>query len=142
MVTPAVDFALTVPEADPARLVLAGTSPGGYLAARATACEHRIAACVLHDEVWDLHETIEPLARRAASRPGALEELLARSTSARWMVRNGLWTLGVSGFDEVVQATRAYTMAGIAGLITCPTLVLDAENDQFFSRQPGTCSRS
>jgi hypothetical protein len=27
-------------------------------------------------------------------------------------------------------------MAGIADRITCPTLVLDAENDQFFKGQP------
>ncbi|MFD8866518.1 alpha/beta hydrolase family protein [Streptomyces sp. NPDC059590] len=48
VVTPAVDFALTLPEVDPERLTLVGTSLGGYLAARAAAFEHRIAACVLH----------------------------------------------------------------------------------------------
>ena len=64
------------------------------------------------------------------------QALMAHSTSARWAVRNGLWTFGVPGIDELAKATEAYTMAGIAGRITCPTLVLDAENDQFFKGQP------
>jgi hypothetical protein len=42
----------------------------------------------------------------------------------------------VSGADELVKATEAYTMAGIADRIGCPTLVLEAENDQFFKGQP------
>jgi pimeloyl-ACP methyl ester carboxylesterase len=136
VVTPVVDFALTVPEADAERLALIGTSLGGYLAARAAAFEHRIVACVLHDGVYDFHEVIAATASIAASMPGGLEAPMAQNTMARWVVRNGLWTFGVSGIDELVKATEAYTMAGIAGRITCPTLVLDAENDQFFKGQP------
>ncbi|MDT0541259.1 alpha/beta hydrolase family protein [Streptomyces lonegramiae] len=136
VVTPAVDFALTLPEVDPERLTLVGTSLGGCLAARAAAFEHRIAACVLHDGTWDFHEAVAALASRAASMPGGIEALMAQNTTARWVVRNGRWTFGVSGIDELVRATEAYTMAGIADYITCPTLVLDAENDQFFKGQP------
>jgi pimeloyl-ACP methyl ester carboxylesterase len=136
VVTPAVDFALKVPEVDARRLVLIGTSLGGYLAARAAAFEHRIAACVLHDGVYDFGAVIAATAGAAASLPGGLAALMARSTSARWAVRNGLWTFGVSGADELAKATEPYTMAGIADRISCPTLVLEAENDQFFKGQP------
>ncbi|MFF4803331.1 alpha/beta hydrolase family protein [Streptomyces sp. NPDC001351] len=136
VVTPVVDFALTVPEADPEQLVLVGTSLGGYLAARAAAFEHRIAACVLHDGVDDFHEILASLASRAASVPGGLDALVAQNVSARWVVHNGLWTMGVSSYGEMLKAAEAYTMAGIADRITCPTLVLDAENDQFFKGQP------
>ncbi|MGO4424094.1 alpha/beta hydrolase family protein, partial [Streptomyces sp. MCAF7] len=69
VVTPVVDFALTVPEVDAGRLVLVGTSLGGCLAARAAAFEHRIAACVLHDGVYDFHEVIAATAGRGASMP-------------------------------------------------------------------------
>lgn len=33
-------------------------------------------------------------------------------------------------------------MAGIADHITCPTLVLEAENDQFFKDSRSVCSTS
>jgi pimeloyl-ACP methyl ester carboxylesterase len=136
VVTPVTDFALTVPEVDAGRLVLIGTSLGGYLAARAAAFEPRIAACVLHDGVYDFGAVLAATASAAASLPGGLAALMAQNTSARWAVRNGLWTFGVSGAGELVKATEPYTMAGIADRIGCPTLVLEAENDQFFKGQP------
>ncbi|MEU9468652.1 alpha/beta fold hydrolase [Streptomyces avermitilis] len=136
VVTPVVDFALTVPEVDAERLVLIGMSLGGYLAARAAAFEHRLAATVLYDGVYDLHEVMAATASRAAAMPGGMEALMAQNTMARWLVRNGRWTFGVSGMDELVKASETYTMAGTADRITCPTLVLEAENDQFFTGQP------
>lgn len=136
VVTPVVDFAFTVAEVDAERLVLAGTSLGGYLAARAAAFEHRLAALVLHDGVDDFHEVAAATADRAASTPGGIEALMAQNTMVRWIVRNGRWTFGVSDFDELVEAAQSYTLAGIADRITCPTLVLDAENDVFFKGQP------
>jgi pimeloyl-ACP methyl ester carboxylesterase len=137
VVTPVVDFALTLPEVNASRLVLIGTSLGGYLAARAAAFEHRLAACVLHDGVYDFHDAVEAIIRRAAEVPGGLEAMMAGSVSARWAVRNGQWTFGVSDGDALVKATEGYTMAGIADQVSCPTLVLEAENDQFFKGQPG-----
>ncbi|MGW2649842.1 alpha/beta hydrolase family protein [Streptomyces sp. NPDC001393] len=136
VVTPVVDFALTAPEVDGERLVLIGMSLDGYLAARAAAFEHRLAACVLYDGVYDFHAVIAATAGRAAALPGGMEALMAQDTMVRWVVRNGRWTFGVSGIDELVKATEEYTMAGIADQITCPTLVLEAENDQFFKGQP------
>jgi pimeloyl-ACP methyl ester carboxylesterase len=139
VVTPAVDFALTVPEVDAGRIVLVGTSLGGLLAARAAAFEHRIAACVLHDGVYDFGSIFgasDHLTALAASTPGGLEALLERNTSLRWAVRNGRWTFGVNDLQELAEATRAYTLAGVADRVSCPTLVLEAENDQFFKGQP------
>ena len=135
-VTPVVDLALTMPEVDPERIVLIGMSLGGYLAARAAAFEHRIAACVLYDGVYDFHGPFTAIADRAASTPGGVETLMAQNTMTRWLVRNGRWTFGVADLDEMIKATEAYTMTGIAERITCPTLVLEAENDQFFKGQP------
>ncbi|MFJ9707152.1 alpha/beta hydrolase family protein [Streptomyces sp. NPDC101234] len=136
VVTPVVDFALTVPAVDAERLVLIGMSLGGYLAARAAAFEHRLVACVLYDGVYDFHEAVAATADRAASTPGGMETLMAQNTMVRWVVRNGRWTLGASGIDELVRAAEAYTMEGVADRITCPTLVLEAENDQFSKGQP------
>jgi alpha-beta hydrolase superfamily lysophospholipase len=136
VVTPAVDLARSQSEVDDDRITLIGMSMGGYLAARAAAYEHRLAACVLYDGIYDLHEPFAAVAAQAASTPGGLDAVIAGSTQPSWIVRNGRWTFGLSTFDEVVEATKAYTMAGIADRITCPTLVLDGENDQFFAGQP------
>jgi pimeloyl-ACP methyl ester carboxylesterase len=136
VVTPAVDFALTLPEVDASRLVLIGTSLGGYLAARAAAFEHRIAACVLHDGVYDFNSVFDAIAQIAAELPGGMQALMAKSVSVRWAVRNGLWTFGVANIEELEKAGTAYTIEGVADQISCPTLVLEAENDQFFKGQP------
>lgn len=136
VVTPIVDVALTLPEVDGDRLVLVGTSLGGYLAARAAAFEHRLAACVLHDGVYDVHAAVATIVEGAAEQAGSLDAAIAASVALRWAVRNGRWTFGVDDAEAVVTATKAYTLDGIADRITCPTLVLDAENDQFFAGQP------
>ena len=136
VVTPVVDFALGLAEVDADRLALVGTSLGGYLAARAAAFEHRIAACVLHDGVFDFHAPFAAIGDSAEQLPGGLDGLMTQNTQARWGIRNGLWTFGVSGPEELLKAIESYTMAGIADRVSCPTLVLEAENDQFFAGQP------
>lgn len=128
VVSPVVDFALTLPEADADRLVLIGTSLGGYLAARAAAFEPRLAACILHDGVYSLYEALEAM----TSIPEA--ELMSH-TATRWVIQNGLWTFGAKDLTAFGELGRAYTLAGVAGSISCATLVLDAENDQFFKGQ-------
>jgi predicted dienelactone hydrolase len=51
-----VDFALTLPEVDAARVALLGWSLGGYLAPRAASGEHRLAACISDCGPYDLYE--------------------------------------------------------------------------------------
>jgi alpha-beta hydrolase superfamily lysophospholipase len=59
VVTPVVDYALSRPEEiDPKRIALMGISMGGYLAARAAAFEHRIAACILYNGVFDGYDAL------------------------------------------------------------------------------------
>ncbi len=77
---PAVDFALALPEVDADRIVLVGMSLGGYPAARAAAFEHRVAACVLYDGVYDFHSTVEPVIRFHQRTFGWLNTVLHLST--------------------------------------------------------------
>jgi len=53
---PVIDYALTRPEIDPAKIALAGWSFGGFLAPRAASFEHRIAALVADPGQWDERE--------------------------------------------------------------------------------------
>lgn len=146
VVTPVIDYAAALPEVDERRMVLMGTSFGGYLAARAAAFEHRIAALVLNDGLFDycgavlrgLPPALTALteAGRDAEAEAVLAQAAAHSTYLRWSAGNSRWTLGTTSAAETLRQMRAYTMAGIADRITCPTLVLDPENDQFFRGEP------
>ena len=53
-----------------------------------------------------------------------------------WALRNGVWALGADSYSDLVRKAAAYTLDGVAHLVTAPTLVLDAEQDQFFRGQP------
>ncbi|MCU1640096.1 MAG: alpha/beta superfamily hydrolase [Nocardia sp.] len=142
VITPVVDFALTVPEIDPDRISLFGYSLGGFLAARAAAFEHRVAALILDDGLFDYHsahERILPPFLAEWIADGRDEEadhvaamIMAFDTTVRWALRNGQWTFGAASPADYIRRTAAYTLAGVATEIHCSTLVLEAENDQFF----------
>jgi hypothetical protein len=68
VVRPVVDFALTLPEVDPARLVLSGWSFGGFLAPRAAAFEPRLAALIADPGQWDQRDNLAALPLSPADR--------------------------------------------------------------------------
>jgi pimeloyl-ACP methyl ester carboxylesterase len=152
VITPAVDYLLTRPEVDAARIALIGLSLGGYLAPRAASAEHRIAACIADCGAYDLYAAAMErlpgplaggLADAAAGRPSrratllrGLLELLERRPTAGWSLRRGQLVHGVSGPLEYLIALRGYTLAGRAGSITCPTFVANAEGDDISASAP------
>jgi pimeloyl-ACP methyl ester carboxylesterase len=146
VVTPAVDYALTRPDVDGDNLALMGMSLGGYWAARSVAFEHRFRAAVFFDGVYDFYEAVrgllpkEAIAALDAGDSVSFEEiiykLMQNNTALRWLVTQGVWTFGVSSFTDFVTKSKQYTMAGIAGQIQCPCLVLEADGDMFFRGQP------
>lgn len=151
VVTPVVDYALTRKEVDPKRIALHCQSLGGYLAPRAAAFEHRLAACICDDGVYDFGATLlgafpadkREAIRVALFRPSApeLDEMLqqAMKTSgvARWAYTHGMYAFGVKSPRAFIAATMDYHLRdGVAEQIKCPTLVLEAEKDLFFQGQP------
>jgi pimeloyl-ACP methyl ester carboxylesterase len=78
VVTPVLDWLLARPGppfTDPTRVALFGLSMGGLLAPRAAAFEHRLAACVAMDGVYDLgiygHQQHARATRRSRGRPSS-----------------------------------------------------------------------
>ncbi|ORW92118.1 dipeptidyl aminopeptidase [Mycobacterium sp. IEC1808] len=132
VVTPALDFAVTLPGVDVDRIALLGMSMGGYLAPRAAAFDKRIAACVAYDGVFDFASALPP----AAVIDAAIAHPDQVPTSLRWALLNGLWTLGVADIRELADAFAKYDLTTVVDQITCPTLVCEAEQDQFFQGQP------
>lgn len=136
VVSPVIDYALTLPEVDPDRIALAGMSQGGLMAARAASQDHRIAACILYDGVLEADPLYQGLAARAAATPGGIGALMAASTQVRWMMRNARWTFGIDTLEEFGEVLADYTVRDVAADIVCPTLVLEAEHDAFSPGQP------
>ena len=137
-----IDAALQRPDVDPRRIALMGTSLGGYLAARAAAFEHRLAALVLHDAIFDLRSGLRSLPPELLDMAiqgtdeefdRAVQPLTQKSTFLRWFLRNGTWVFGTGSAAALIRAADAYTLEGIASQIDCPTLVLEAENDHQFA---------
>jgi pimeloyl-ACP methyl ester carboxylesterase len=150
VVAPVLDWVLERPSVDPDRIALLGASMGGLLAPRAAAFEHRLAACVAFDGVYDMGLTVTrsmpgPRAEaeavlRAEYAPEAdamIEQLMATDPNIRWAATHGQYVMGVDSPRAFFASYLDYTLAdGIAEQITCPTLVCEAATDIFFEGQP------
>jgi alpha-beta hydrolase superfamily lysophospholipase len=148
VVGPVIDFALTLPGVDDKQIVLWGVSMGGVLAPRAAAFEHRLAALVAVDGVYDMGLTIRRYAGevpdleqrlRADSDPELDAEFakgIAASPAMRWATRQGQWVFGAPTPRKACAIQLDYNLRdGIAEKIACPTLICDAANDLFFQGQ-------
>jgi pimeloyl-ACP methyl ester carboxylesterase len=146
VITPVIDFALTRPEVRHDKIALFGYSLGGYLVARAAAYEHRVAAIILDDGLYDFNFAFRNALPSFLTRwildgqdklANPLLKLLARlKTGVRWALGNGKWTFGVTSEAAFIRLTTRYTLRDCVHLIKAATLVLDAENDQFLKGQP------
>jgi pimeloyl-ACP methyl ester carboxylesterase len=150
VVAPVLDWVLTRPGVDPAKVSLLGISMGGLLAARAAAFEHRLAACMAVDGLYDLgviagkglpgnREQAERLLRAdsAPETDAAMAAQMAANPTVRWAITQGMSVMGASTPRQFAASYLDYTLAGgIAEKIRCPTLICAAEEDIIFQGQP------
>lgn len=152
VVTPLVDYLETFPQVDMKRLGLLGYSMGGYLALRASAFEHRLAAFVAIDGVYNVFEAYyallpPPWRRLFDSDQQAdhqkMDEMVLASlkdrkapSKVRWGIEQGLWSFNVSSPWQWLHQTKAFAMEGIAEKVKCHAWIGDAAEDLFFLGQP------
>src|ERR1700704_416789 len=147
-----IDFAVDQSGVDAEAIAQFGYSMGAYLVARSAAFAHRSAALILDDGILDMHQAYRNaipapvmtmiLAGRSAL-PNRLMALKARGqTQVRWGLDNGVWTMGGPTYADFIRRTTAYTLEGVADRITAPTLIMDAEEDQFVAGQPELLERA
>jgi alpha-beta hydrolase superfamily lysophospholipase len=109
------------PDVDPARIVVMGYSFGGYYAARIAAFERRYAAGVAFAALhWDLAGWQREVQRRHQRDP----RTTAQSTF------HFRWIMGCPDMDAANDKARQFSLADVAGRITCPFLVVHAEDDR------------
>jgi pimeloyl-ACP methyl ester carboxylesterase len=151
VVTPVIDFVLTLPGVDPEKIALMGISLGGYLAPRAAAFEKRISPFVANDGIYDFGVTqlapVPPDQRQrfiaAVNQKDAPEldrKLAAAMNSSpvsKWAAEQAGYVMGEPTFHAVVAKMLKFNLRdGVAEQISCPTLVLDSEDDLFLKGQP------
>lgn len=141
VVTPVIDFALTRREVATDKIAIYGVSLGGYLAARSVAFDSRPAALIADGGVYDFSSSIDEamptflvkwIDERRHNRivTQILRVAMKFDIGTRWLLRHGIWALGVDSAADVPRALRQYTLDGAADTIAAPTLLLEAENDQ------------
>ncbi len=137
VVTPLVNWLVGEPYVDPAGLVLLGRSFGGFLAPRAAANEHRLAALVADPGQFDLSARFRAMfseddwAKVLDADPemdAELEKLLEPPRD-REMWGSRMAVMGAKTFGEWARIMTDYTLVDHAPLITCPTLVTEGEGD-------------
>lgn len=148
VITPVVDYALTLPGVDARKLVLMGLSFGGYLAPRAATAEHRLAACVSDCGPYDLFDASAArlpgfLAKQLPEGNAAVLGLLTRllrfvmsKPTAGWALRRNLLVHGLSDPIEYFRMAPSYSLKGREHLIQCPTFVCAAEGDDLSVNAP------
>ena len=148
VVTPVVDFALTRPEVDPDSIGLWGYSLGGYLAPRAAAFEHRLAAVFAVDGLYDFGESMlrplpDPVKKLYDSQneeafDNIINEGLAEEstpTSVRWSLEQGMWSFNVKSPYELIRRAQLYNLTGVTDKIQAPVFIGSSENESFFPGQ-------
>lgn len=140
VVSPVIDFALSLDEVDPTRIALHGISLGGVLAPIAAAKDHRLKALIANGGLYSYHEiltgrfTPEVLADSAAYNK-FVAKACETNTGFRWSVNHGKFVFGAKDPSEYLARTEPFKAVD-AGQIRCKTLVIDSEQEGFFVGQP------
>jgi len=98
-------------DVDTSRIAVSGSSLGGYYAARAGSMEPRLAACISHGAIWDIHE--------------------------RWKTRaenHGLaghikWVFGASSMAQATEIAKPFTLDGVLEHMKIPYLIIHGGHD-------------
>jgi len=139
VVTPGVDYLVTRRDVNPTGIALYGGSFGGYLAPRAAAFEHRLAACIADAALFDpatlstkmfSPDIADALEKNDVAVLEPFFNRLQENTTQRFILGRGMWVHGAKTPWEYFQMFQAYSLADVAKNIRCPTFVSEAENDR------------
>ena len=138
VVTPVVDFAVTLPGVDPARMAISGYSMS---VPRALAFEKRIKWGIANGGVWSVYDgTLRQLpeaVQKIAGDPGqaALVDSLvtremAKSLACRHAMNQRLWIFQAATPSELFRKLKPYTMADTVERIEAEMLVVNSSADK------------
>jgi fermentation-respiration switch protein FrsA (DUF1100 family) len=122
--TAAYDYVSSRPEVDASRIAIMAYSLGGYYAPRIAAFEHRYAACVVFGScAWDLRA-------KQIERKQLIENDPKKTSQSSFQFP---WVLGVDNMEQVIEAVKPFSLAGVVHQVKCPFLVTHGVNDRLAS---------
>jgi hypothetical protein len=147
VVGPVVDYAISRPEVDPARIGYLAVSMGGFLGPKAAAHEHRIKVLIANPGVlsWaaiyegfldQLDPSLLPLLdTNEAEFNARIQQYMDASSFLRWGMLDSMWHHGVGTPAALIRELRKYQLGASAAEITAHTLVVDAEAEEWGQSQ-------
>jgi hypothetical protein len=147
VITPLVDFLSARPEVDASKIVLYGTSQGGYWVPRAAAFEHRLAAVVADPGVVDVAtKWKENIPKEMVALLEAEDEAgftagmnYARSQWGPAMLQEVAWRAKPYGDQPsdyaTFRAVEEYRLGDLVKQIQAPMMITDPEGEQFWPGQ-------
>lgn len=106
-----IDFLLKRNDVDGSRIAVCGSSLGGYYAARAGAMEPRLAACISHGAIWDIHDFWKD------------------ADESHGLAAHIKWVFGTKTMREALERARAFTLDGVLEHMRCPYLIVHGGHD-------------
>lgn len=143
VITPVVDFAVTLDGIDERRIALLGISQGGYWVPRAVAFEKRIAAAVADPGVvdvsasWLQHFPPQMVDLLQSGRKQEFDDLMEKGLPAAGKAALGfrMRPYGMTSCFDVFTTVQRYQLGDLVGRITCPMLITAPENEAFWPGQ-------
>ncbi|MBN2018542.1 MAG: alpha/beta hydrolase [Candidatus Cloacimonetes bacterium] len=140
VVTPVVDYALSLPQVYQEHIALMGISFGGYFAPRAVAFEDRIQVCIANGGIYNFYGSMiskfpygtekmldDPEARKEFDKQ--MLNIMNDNVELEFFFSNGMFTFHAQSPSELLLMMKPYNLEGIAEKITCSMLVVDSEQD-------------
>ncbi len=124
-----VDWFSRRSDVDASRIGLVGRSFGGYLAPRGATAEHRIAALVCDPAQPDMGAKVPAPGRASAVAERVVNGQMRFSKDRSEFFRARMSAHGISDVGQYFEVLRTFTMIDKAAEITCPTLIVESDND-------------
>lgn len=125
VITPVMDFALTLPGIDPGRIGLMGMSFGGFLVPRAAAFDKRIKVCVTDPGNISWGAGIINALKKFSTLPAD-----SLPPEVRNLIKDYAWKHNVPNtIEDVINALHTYDNTSILNQIKCEMLVLDGTEE-------------
>lgn len=140
VVSPVIDFAITLPNIDKNKIALMGISFGGYLAPRAAAFDQRIKALIANPGLYDFGQSVynnlppnllETYRTNKIKFNEMMDAAIHQDNTASWFFQHAMWVFNAKTPADVMSIVQQYTLKDVANKITCPSLIVTSNEDSF-----------